>query len=384
MFRVVALVRAGALQGFDGLVRRWGGDPVELRRRHELDDEVIRDPETMVSLDSVARLLEVAADECARPDLGLRLGAAQNPAMLGLLAVLIQNADSIGSALVDVSRYLFVHSPGYQIVVEPAPPQPQPQWVTVRFDVDVAVDVDVQAHVPFRQLIDGCLSSLLTLSRGVTGIPIAPQSVSIPHSPAAPRRTYETIFGAPVAFEQPRAALHLAPDLLATKLKAVRPDIRRAAIDYVARRYPPATATTATRVRNALGGTIGATRGTKSEIAELLDLHPRTLQRRLSAEGVTFEAIREDVYRTATLRLLAFSTMPLSQVAHVLGFSEQSAMNRSIRRWFDSTPTELRRRNAEPQDHDPSLPSEPGSPLAPGPTEVPPGPPTQPAPPVPP
>ncbi|WP_298775801.1 AraC family transcriptional regulator [uncultured Rhodococcus sp.] len=314
-----------------------GGNPMDLRRRHGLaHEEAIHDPEAMVCLESVARLLDDAADEFARPDLGLRLGTSQNPGMLGLLAVVIQGSDSVGSALADISRYLFVHSPSYQIVVETPLPAPNMGWVTVRFDVDV------DAQVPFRQLVDGCLSSMLTLARSLTGIPITPHSVSLPHTPAASRRTYETVFGAPVVFEQPRAAVHLAPDLLATPLKPARPEIRRAAIAYIAERYPPSTITTATRVRNALGGTIGATRGTKTEIADLLQLHPRTLQRRLSSEGVTFESIREDVYRTATWRLLTLSTLPLSQVAHTLGFSEQSAMNRSVRRWFDTTPAGVR------------------------------------------
>lgn len=345
---VASFVRAGALQGFDGLVRNLGGEPLDLRRRHGLDQpEALRDPEAMVSLESVARLLDDAADECARPDLGLRLGTLQNPRMLGLLALVIQGSDSVQSALVDVARYLFVHSPGYQVVVETPPPAPQTEWVTVRFDVDL------DAQVPFRQLIDGCLSSLLTLARSLTGIPIVPLSISVPHTPAASRGTYDAVFGAPVAFGQPKAALHVAPDLLTTKLNAARPEIRRTAIVYIGERYPPSTATTATRVRNALGGTIGATRGTKNEIADLLQLHPRTLQRRLNAEGVTFESIREDVYRTATWRLLTLSTMPLSQVAHALGFSEQSAMNRNIRRWFDTTPTEIR-----------NTPSQPGAKLA--------------------
>lgn len=328
-----SMVRAGALQGFDHLVRRWGADPDDLRRRHGLDGpEALGNPEAMIPLGHVARLMETAAVECRRPDLGLRLGSVQNPRMLGLLAVVVQGAHSVGGALADVSRYVFVQSPSYRVVVESTT---DTRWATVRFDIAVEDDV------PFRQLIDGCMSSMLTLARTLTGLTITPLSVSLPHTPIAAANVYRSVFGAPVAFGQPRAALHLERSLLSTELRTARPEIRRRAIEYIAQRYPASTPTTASRVRNSIGGTLGATRGTKAEIAGLLGLHPRTLQRRLSAEGTSFESIREDVHRSATHRLTQ-TALPLGQVAHALGFSEQSAMNRSVRRWFDMTPTELR------------------------------------------
>jgi AraC-like DNA-binding protein len=79
-------------------------------------------------------------------------------------------------------------------------------------------------------------------------------------------------------------------------------------------------------VRSTLKGTIGAAKGTKSQITALLDLHPRTLQRRLTAEGATFEDIRDEVCRAATWRLLHDTAIPFGQAAAALGFSEQSAM----------------------------------------------------------
>ena len=72
-------------------------------------------------------------------------------------------------------------------------------------------------------------------------------------------------------------------------------------------------------------------------------MHPRTLQRRLSDERATFEDIRADVYRSATRRLLLETELPLSQVAAVLGYSEQSSMTRSVKRWFGVTPAQLRK-----------------------------------------
>ena len=81
----------------------------------------------------------------------------------------------------------------------------------------------------------------------------------------------------------------------------------------------------------------------KIDVADLLALHPRTLQRHLAAENTTFEALREEARREAALHYLRETRIPLGQLADVLGFSEQSAMTRSCRRWFGMPPTEIRR-----------------------------------------
>ncbi|WP_240674643.1 helix-turn-helix transcriptional regulator [Burkholderia stabilis] len=80
-------------------------------------------------------------------------------------------------------------------------------------------------------------------------------------------------------------------------------------------------------------------------IADALSIHPRTLQRRLRNEGQNFEALVDQVRRERLLALLEHPEPPrLSQVALMLGYSQQAAMTRSCRRWFGCSPTELRRR----------------------------------------
>lgn len=152
----------------------------------------------------------------------------------------------------------------------------------------------------------------------------------------------------PRSLSNPEAMVSLAK--VALLVEDATPFLSDSSSTGSSRRYPSSSRSQGSadrpvseRVRSALKSTVGANRGTKAEIAELLDLHPRTLQRRLTAEGTTFEEIRVEVYRSATRRLLLETAIPLSQVAAALGFSEQSAMNRSVRRWFDATPAQIRR-----------------------------------------
>jgi AraC-like DNA-binding protein len=329
-------VRAGALQGFDEAVRASGGDPGRLLRRRGLDPLSLLDTEAMIPLDVVATVLEDAARELDAPTFGLRQGSTQDLAMLGVLAIVLQNAPTIGSAVVSVSKYLFVHSPSYDVALE-NPSTQLSGCATIRFDVSL------ESAVSQRQLIDGCLASTYRLAQLLSPVPLRLKGVSVPHTPTGTHRSYREHFGAPVHFEQPYAGLHVDPTVLGVSMRDVESSLHDRAVAYIADRYPERGEELSIRVRGTLKGTIGATQGTKAQIAGLLGLHPRTLQRRLAAEGTTFEDIREEVYRTATRRLLRDTAIPFGQAAAALGFSEQSAMSRSVRRWFGVTPTELRR-----------------------------------------
>jgi AraC-like DNA-binding protein len=83
---------------------------------------------------------------------------------------------------------------------------------------------------------------------------------------------------------------------------------------------------------------------TNERIAAELCLHPRTLQRRLKSEKVTFEHIKDQARREAALRYLQRPDIPLTQVAEKLGYAEQSVLSRSCYRWFSASPREVRER----------------------------------------
>ena len=168
------------------------------------------------------------------------------------------------------------------------------------------------------------------------------RAVTLPHAPLAPPSAYVRFFGAPVHFEQEHAGLHIARSTLEASLGAVNETLRRIAVDYLSLYFESPGQALAARVRQALRRTLGTHQGKKADVARLLGMHPRTLQRRLDAENTCFEALREEVRRETALRYLSETRIPLTQLAGILGLSEQSALARSCRRWFGTTPSRLR------------------------------------------
>jgi AraC-like DNA-binding protein len=79
------------------------------------------------------------------------------------------------------------------------------------------------------------------------------------------------------------------------------------------------------------------------DIASDLGLGPRTLLRRLRAEGTSFQTELDRIRCELATHLLSAGDVGHKQVAHAVGFSDARAFARAFRRWTGGTPTRFRR-----------------------------------------
>jgi len=77
-------------------------------------------------------------------------------------------------------------------------------------------------------------------------------------------------------------------------------------------------------------------------IAEQLGLSDRTLTRRLSDLGTSFDGILDRLRHQLALKYVTGSDLSLTQVAFLLGYANQSAFTLAFRRWTGKAPSEMR------------------------------------------
>ncbi len=77
-------------------------------------------------------------------------------------------------------------------------------------------------------------------------------------------------------------------------------------------------------------------------IADRLALHPRTLRRRLQAEGTSWQRLRDDVRRQLALDWLRRTRMSTDDIAASLGFSDAANFRHAFKRWTGLSPGALR------------------------------------------
>lgn len=77
-------------------------------------------------------------------------------------------------------------------------------------------------------------------------------------------------------------------------------------------------------------------------ISKSIRLSPRTLQRRLKYCGVEFEALRDEIRRCEALQLMASGKYTATEIAYMVGYSDQAHFTRAFKRWTGSTPSHYR------------------------------------------
>ncbi|MFP3678401.1 AraC family transcriptional regulator ligand-binding domain-containing protein [Pseudomonas sp. SIMBA_041] len=81
------------------------------------------------------------------------------------------------------------------------------------------------------------------------------------------------------------------------------------------------------------------------DMADRLHMTARTLHRALLRDGWNFSDLIDIHRRYLAHDLLLDSTLSVAEVADSLGYSEVSSFTRAIRRWYGTTPSELREEN---------------------------------------
>lgn len=333
----MSLVRSAGLQKFRETVERLGGDPVLYARQAGLPAGALDADDLLIDDTALAAVLEIAAVALRCPDLGLRVAAAQDLSMLGPLAVAIQHSPSVGDALECTSRYMFVHARNMHIALMDDP-EGVPAVKAVRYAFGEGVR-------PLPQATD---MTMLFLHRAVTflvGGGYGLRSVDLPHDPAAPRERYAEAFGAQVRFARPEALLRVPASLLARPLEGVDATLRALALAFLSRQTPGPGTAVASRVRTVLAQALGTGSTGLADVARVLAVHPRTLQRELAGEGQSFAAILDNLRRSQARTYLTTTDMPLVQVSRLLGFAEQAVLSRCARRWWGMSPSALRSAN---------------------------------------
>lgn len=82
---------------------------------------------------------------------------------------------------------------------------------------------------------------------------------------------------------------------------------------------------------------------TLQHISQLLGMPPRTVQSRLSGAGLSYRDMVERVRLKLALQHLSDHQTPLTQIASLLGYANQTGFQSAFKKWTGLTPGEFRR-----------------------------------------
>ena len=331
-----ATISASVLLGFEGELASRGLDAQGLCRDCDIPAQVWHDREREIPLSGFVDFLQRGADMSGDPGLGWEAGRVFDLRTLGELGEAVLAAPNLGTALLTFSDYLRLVQSTTELRLDI---EDDEALLTYRI-----LDPDIW---PRQQDAEFTLSIFLTIIQGCTGADWRPEAIGFEHAPTRPEQAWNDGFATCCRFGQAGNSIALPVAILDCPMPSgdslLWQDRARALNDAMLRRNR--TRPMAGRVTNAVLAALGRGPFGQNDIASRVGLSPRSLHRRLAAEGTRYALILQDCRCRLARHRLACSAQPLSQIALELGYSDQSAFARAFKQSCGTTPGEYRQRH---------------------------------------
>jgi AraC-like DNA-binding protein len=314
------------------LLRESGIDPAPLLAAAGIAASAFDDAETRVPFEAGARLLLDATRATGREDFGLLVAQRFEFASLGLLALLMQRAPTVGDALRGLERHLHLHDRGAVVYLKTSQ--------AARAALGYAVHDDATPGIGI--VYDVSISIGVAMLRTLCGPRWRPLEVRLPHGRPQASLAWRHCFGAPVHFDATAAEIWFDAAWLAQRPPQADPAQQIALLQVAQRTEAELVLPLAERARHVARALVMTRAMTGDRVADALSLHPRTLRRRLAAEGTSLKAVAAVARFDVARQLLRETSVPLDEIAEVLGYAELSAFVRAFRGWANCPPGQWR------------------------------------------
>ena len=321
-------------------IEELGLSPETVLRRAGLPMGLFNMDKVMVSTEEFFALHRGIAEASNDPGVGLKLGTEERVERYDPVKIAAISARSFQDAVERLSRYKQLTCPEEIRVVE------RGNECAVRF-------VWLRAHEKEPPLlVDVCFAWIVAMAQRGTGRPLSPQRVEFQRAPAH-REMYEVHFRCPVKFRANQNALVFKkadmelpfvtsnPDLLAT----VAPQLEAELTEQLAQKNFNEQA------KGILKRLLAGQRPGIGDLARELHLSTRTLQRRLTEQGITFQRLLEEARRELARHYLLHSSRELNETAYLLGYEDANSFFRAFHQWEGTSPGQWRMLQTDPKAH---------------------------------
>lgn len=311
-----------------------GVAPADLARAAGLAPERLAPLPDSLSAPDYIRLLDAGAELANDPHFGLHVGECVKLGTYSVYGLVLLACRDIGQALEQTMRYeALAHDLGRsQVTVSGA--TARYEWIS---------------HYPgaSRHLVESVFAGIQTFGRWLAGGVLPVAQVSFAHAGDAGMDEYERVFGSRPVFDAPANCGEFDAALLSLPVPnadiSLYPVLQQHAERLLGQREPGAPAIVA-GVRAAIIRNLAHDRVRLASIAQELDLSPRTLQRKLSEAGASFQGVLDGARYALAQDYLRQPGLSLADIAFLLGYQEQSAFTHAFKEWAGVNPGAWRER----------------------------------------
>jgi len=342
-----AVAHNGAVRSCGGLISRLayarakqeGADAGGLVQQAGLTVADIEARDARLSVAGQIKFIDLVANAVADSDLGFHLADDFDLRKLEFLYYVATSADTLGNALLRLERYSGLVNEGIMMRVKKG------KFVRVGFQyIGLARYTD-------RHQIEFWITATIRLCRHLVNRDLKPNHVRVAHHRSFGKSDFERFVGVMIEASADIDEIGFPAANWGLPIVTTDHHLHDVLVQYcedaLARRQMKASSLRV-RVEDAATELLPHGQAKSNSIAARLGMSPRTLARRLSAEGLSFANILRELRMALAHRYLADRDLPISQIAWLLGYTEIGAFTHAFRRWTGTPPGVVRGRSAAP------------------------------------
>lgn len=306
-------------------------------RELDLNPAELYQSDVQVPFEKAYRAWDVATAAVNDPLLGLHLGEATNPSILGLVGHLMQSCPNLEEAFRSVSEFSIVTTDMFRYIISTdgnlttLSYQPCEPWLKV-------------SPGTASQAVDQAMAGTLNVFRILSGRNILPVGVTLARSRSAHAAEYERVFHQAIQWKATSNSLVFNTTQLHVPVVSYDESLLGMFCELVKQRFAKmkASSSVADQVRKEIMTTfMGQLPGIES-MAARLNMTVRSLQRKLEEEGQSYREICSELGKEFALSLLKNREIKVSEVAVALGYADVRAFQRAFKSWTGQTPKAYR------------------------------------------
>lgn len=330
---MTATITSQAVKKMLEALRELGASPAQLSARAGIDLSLCDDKDARVPMARHFALWEAVLEAYGGSDPVFQVARHFTPQDYGLVGFACINSPTLEAGLEQAVRYLALWTD-------------EPRFALAGGALEVHWRGAIADRPGMRCVAESAVIELVNNARAVLQAELVPAGVAFAHPAPARRARYDDFFGVPVQFASggPAARLRFSADQLAAPLPRADPALGELLAELAGKALVqrPREEPLLGRVRELIAAALQRGTVTAGLAARSLAMSERTLRRRLEELGTSFHALTEATREELARRHVADRSLPLSEVAFLLGFSEPSAFHRAFKRWTGITPAAFR------------------------------------------
>ncbi|MCF6402252.1 AraC family transcriptional regulator [Chitinophaga filiformis] len=285
-----------------------------------------------VSNQQLDALWQQASQLSEDPLFGLHFGESLQLSALGIVGEIIRTSDTVGMAVEKASSLAYLLTDLFRIVVESSG-----TVFTIRF----LPQTERPEAFSFRQTLELFMVFVVHEMDGLLLRKIKPVAVRLPYR-VGNAEEYARVFRCTVE-KSAEYALAFDREYQQEPLLTANYDMQQALLRRVNESTTVTTGALGEKIRHYLLTNAYLGIPSLNEIAANFNVSPRTLQRKLKEEGISYQDVADEVRKSLAIHYLEEGGYPVKEISYMLGYNELSAFTRAFKRWTGRTPVSFQK-----------------------------------------